>query len=102
MRSYVLFDQFDGLRDGRGEDVSVGPGLGAQLGLLVSSHCLEGGDLAVDLHHGTEHPDRTVRYELLTDRLEPPVHVLLGVQEVLLDGGSGVENELQQGVVTAQ
>ena len=55
--------------------------------------CPEAGD-------GAEHGAARVRDELLAHRLQPPVHVLLGVEEVLLDSGGGVQDELQQGVVT--
>lgn len=49
--AYILLDKFDGLRHGGGDDVGVGPGLGGQLGLLISSHGLESVDLTVELHH---------------------------------------------------
>ena len=40
--------------------------------------------------------------ELLAHQLQPPVHVLLGVQQMLLNPWSRVEDELQQGVIAAQ
>ena len=79
-----MFDKFDCLSHGSGDDVGVGPGLGGQLGLLVSLHGLESGDLTVDLRHRAEHPMAGVGYELLAHRLQPPVHVLLRVQQMLL------------------
>ena len=75
-----MLDKFDCLSHGSGDDVGVGPGLGGQLGLLVSPQGLEGGDLTVDLRHRAQHPLTGVRYELLTHGLQPSVNILLRVQ----------------------
>ena len=79
-----MFDKFDGLRHSGGDNVGVGPGLGGELGLLLSSHRLESGDLGVDLHDGAEHAETGVCNELLADSFQTSVNILLGVQQMFL------------------
>ena len=103
--SHVLFDESDSLGDAAANNVGVGPGLRGQPGPRPALRPLplerrEAGHLGVEAGDGAEHGAARVRDELLAHRLQPPVHVLLGVKEVFLDGGGGVQDELQQGVVT--
>lgn len=99
--SHVLLDEPHSLSHAGGEDVGVGPGLGAQSRPLLPPQGVEGDHLGVEGGDRPEHGLAGVRDELLAHQLEPPVYILLGVEEVLLHGGGRVKDELQQGVIAA-